>query len=104
MGYSAAVKAKNNTNKNAPVSPGKMAQVTKASPMGKVVQVKGPKSAGPALHLGKKSTMASVKSSSMSNKLAVVDMPAKGMNGRKPGKNMPVSRSTRANVSRPNSA
>lgn len=95
MGFAKAVK-------NAPVGRSKMAQVMKASPMGKVVQIKGTgkRGTGPASHLGKKATPASVKASTLSNKLAVVDMPKKSVNGRKAGKNFPTSKSTRADVTR----
>ena len=102
MGYSAAVKARNNTNKNAPATPGKPANVAKAEPMGKVVQVKGKAKVGtgPKSIIGKKSGKASVKSSGMSNKLMVTDLPKKSQNGRKAGWTGAVPRSAPADVTR----
>lgn len=82
------------------------AQVTKARPMGKVVQIKGSgtRGTGPASNIGKKASPASVRPSPTSNKKAVIDMPSKSNNGRKAGKNFPVTRSTPANVARANKA
>ena len=84
MGYSAAVKARNNTNKNAPATPGKPAKV----------------GTGPKSIIGKKSGKASVKSSGMSNKLMVTDLPKKSQNGRKAGWTGAVPRSAPADVTR----
>lgn len=104
MGYSAAVKARNNTNKNVPVGTPKLARTNTASPMGKLVQVKGVKTSGSKAHLGKR-TPANVKASTMSNKLAVVDMPKKSVNGRSTGKNnLPLPKGKMANVMRANPA
>lgn len=72
--------------------------------MGKVVQIKGVKTAGPALHLNGKSKAASVKSSPMGNKKAVVDMPSKKVTGMQNGKNNYSVKSTVANVARANKA
>lgn len=82
--------------KEMPVSKGKMANVTKFAGMGKTVQVKGVKTAGSKLHL-KGTKMASVRQSKITGKPGV--KPSKVV-GKLPGKNMPVSKSKMANVTK----